>query len=349
MYKEKINFGFGDFALQNKGKNEFLINVKELIDWEAIEKLLKNNLKRGFNAIGNPPYSELLLFRILLLQTWFNLSDHKVEEAINDRISFMKFLNISVESETPDHSTISRFRNSLIKNDLDKKLFLEVNRQLVEKGILVKNGAIIDATIVISSRRPRKQDELIVEDRKEEEVQETKANTETSSEVEAKIVTTYSDDKEASWTKKYKRFLYGYKVHNSVNKEGYVLGGIVTGANVSDTMCLEAILNEITLEEGLSVLADKGYTSAKNSAILESKNLVDKIMLKATKSKKLTEEEKMENKEISKFRFVVEQTFGLLKQHFGFERMRYVGKRKAELEYMLKSLAFNLKKACYSL
>ena len=92
----------------------------------------------------------------------------------------------------------------------------------------------------------------------------------------------------------------------------------MTGANESDTRHLESILNEIMLEEGLPVLADKGYTSARNSEILESKNLVDKIMLKATKSKKLTVEENEHNKEISKFRYVVEQTFGLLKLHFGY-------------------------------
>ena len=138
MYRESKNFGFGDLAIGNKGKNDFLISVNTLLDWDSIEKILKASLKRGFNAIGQPPYSELLLFKILLLQTWFNLSDTKVEEAINDRISFIKFLNLSIESDTPDHSTISRFRNSLIKDNLDKKLFLEVNRQLESKGILVK-------------------------------------------------------------------------------------------------------------------------------------------------------------------------------------------------------------------
>ena len=137
MYRENVNFSFGDLAIGNKGKNDFLISVNTLLDWVSIEKILKSNLKRGFNAIGQPPYSELLLFKILLLQTWFNLSDTKVEEAINDRISFIKFLTLSIESDTPDHSTISRFRNSLIKDNLDKKLFLEVNRQLESKGILV--------------------------------------------------------------------------------------------------------------------------------------------------------------------------------------------------------------------
>ena len=137
-----------------------------------IKNLTFSDLKRGFNAICQPPYSELLLFKILLLQTWFNLSDTKVEEATNDRISFIKFLTLSIESDTPDHSTISRFRNSLIKDNLDKKLFLEVNRQLESKGILVKNGAIVDATIISSGRRFKKIDDLATEDRKEEDTQE---------------------------------------------------------------------------------------------------------------------------------------------------------------------------------
>lgn len=348
MYKEKTNMTFGDLSMRNRGKNEFLENVKALIDWNSLEKLLKKNLKRGLNAVGNPCYSELLLFKILLLQTWYNLSDPKVEESINDRISFTRFLDISVESEVPDHSTISRFRNSLINDNLDKQLFLEINRQLVDKGILVKNGAIIDATIISSSRRPRKMDELVVEDRNENIENEEEIQAEEKS-VETKIVTTYSDDLEAKWIKKYGKYIYGYKIHNAVNEKGYILGGVITGANAADTSYFEAVLNEIMLEEGFSVLADKGYPSAKNAGILESKNLVNKIMKKASKSRKLTEEEINENREISRFRYRVEQTFGLLKLHFGFDRMRYIGIRKVELEYYLKSLSFNMKKASYSL
>ena len=97
-------------------------------------------------------------------------------------------MTLSIESDTPDHSTISRFRNSLIKDNLDKKLFFEVNRQLESKGILVKNGAIVDATIISSSRRPKKIDDLVTEDRKEENTEEITSET--------KIVTSYSDDKE---------------------------------------------------------------------------------------------------------------------------------------------------------
>ncbi len=259
-------------------------------------EFFRKTVKRCINAVGNPCYSELLLFKILLLQTWYNLSDPKVEEAINDRISFTRFLDISVESEVPDHSTISRFRNSLVDNNLDKQLFLEINQQLVKKGILVKNGAIVDATIVTSSRRPRKVDELIVVEDRNENIEINKNSQVEEKSVETKIVTTYSADLEAKWIKKYGKYLYGYKIHNAVNDKGYILGGVITGANAADITHLEDVLNEIMLEEGLSVLADKGYPSIKNSELLESRNLVNKIMKKASKSRKLTEEEINENR-----------------------------------------------------
>ncbi len=340
MYKEKANMTFGDIAIAGRNKNEFLKKVDALINWNPIEKLLKKHLKRGANAIGNPAYSELLLFKILLLQTWYNLSDPKVEEAIYDRVSFMFFLDLSTDSKVPDYSTICRFRNSLINKNLDKKLFFEINKQLTKEGILVKNGAVIDATIISSSRRPRKNDELITEDRNEFKTEETK--------LESRIETTYSKDLEAKWIKKRGKCFYGYKIHNAVNKEGYILGGVITGANAADVSHLEDVLKEVNLTEGLPVLADKGYPSEKNVNAVESRGLVNKIMRKATRSKKLTEEDQIFNKEISKYRFVVEQTFGLLKLHFGFTKMRYISKRKATLEYYLKSLSFNIKKASLS-
>jgi len=342
MYKETTTKGFGDMAITNKGNNEFLKKVKELIDWEKINKILQSKLNRNKNAAGNPPYSELLLFKILLLETWFNLSDEKVEEAINDRISFIKFLELSVESETPDHSTINRFRNSLTKLDIDKELFLEINRQLEIKGILVKSGIIVDATIISSSRRPKKIIETVEEDRKEKETDEAEKNKESH-----KVV--YSKDVDAGWIKKGNKYYYGHKVHNAVTPSGFIVGGILTSANKSDINNFENVMNEIgILEENIPILADKGYASTSNRDYLSKKKLKDKIMHKAVKGKALTEEQKEENRNISKYRYVIEQTFGLLKLHFGFDRMRYIGNRKSSLEYRIKAMAFNLKKACYS-
>jgi len=129
-------------------------------------------------------------------------------------LQHIRFGGFSLSSPLPDYSTICRFRNNLLELDLYEKLFEEINQQIESKGILVKesNGAILDATIIESSRRPRKVVEIMQEDRKEGE-------TDISSTV------TYSDDIDAAWIKKGKSAYYGFKAHISVDaKEGHVLG-----------------------------------------------------------------------------------------------------------------------------
>ena len=334
--KEKYNLSFGEMAISTKGENKFLQAVDLVIDWKAINSIFDRFVEPS--QYGATPYSKLLLFKIILLQTWYNLSDPAVEEQINDRISFIKFLKISLDSPTPDHSTISRFRTSLLENNLYDKLFNEVNRQLIHNNLIVKSGAIVDATVISSARRPRKtiKGEL-VEDRKEGDLKETK------------VEVTYSDDKDAAWLIKMHKFHYGYKAHNLVNYDGYFLGGHVTGANVSDMNQLEKMISESNLDSGISILADKGYMSKKNVNLLETLGFKDGLMRKKVKNKDITEEEKNKNREISKIRYRVEQSFGLLKKHFGYERMRYIGREKCNLENTLKMLSFNIKKGIYSI
>jgi IS5 family transposase len=119
----------------------------------------------------------------------YGLSDPGLEEPLNDRISFIRFSGFSLSSPLPDYSTICRFRNTLLELNPYEKLFEEILRQLETRGLLVKEGAIIDATIVESSRRPRKVMEIIPEDRKEEET------TDVSS------IISYSDDTDVTWIK----------------------------------------------------------------------------------------------------------------------------------------------------
>ena len=90
----------------------------------------------------------ILLFKITLLQTWYNLSDYEVEDQVNDRISFSKFLGLSLEDNCPDHSVISRFRTEMTKRKVYDKLLEEINKQLVKHGILVKQGILLDASVV---------------------------------------------------------------------------------------------------------------------------------------------------------------------------------------------------------
>lgn len=163
--------GLADYFIEQRGHaNTFLDRIDSLIDWKRIDKELLKGYRKVAGADGRPAYPALPMFKLLLLQRWYGLSDPGLEEAVNDRISFIRFSGFSVSSPLPDHSTICRFRNALLERNLFEKLFKEINAQLEERGILVResNGAILDATIVESSRRPRKVIEVMAEDRKED-------------------------------------------------------------------------------------------------------------------------------------------------------------------------------------
>jgi IS5 family transposase len=326
--------GFADYFIeQRKHVNTFLDKIDQFIDWKHVEKLLKKKYKKTMSADGRPAYPPLPMFKLLLLQRWYGLSDPGLEEALNDRISFIRFSGFSLTSSLPDYSTICRFRNNLLELGLYEKLFGEIIKQLESKGLLVREGAILDATIVESSRRPRKVMEIMPEDRKEEETDIVPA-------------VSYSNDADANWIKKGKKPYYGYKAHVSVDaKEGYVLGGHVTPANVADTTELEKLINESSLPKGSVVLADKGYASEKNRDILAEKKLKNGIMDKAVRNKPLTFVQRILNRFISSVRYKVERSIGTLKRGYHFTRMRYTGLKKGNMEFLLNATAFNLKKA----
>ena len=114
---------FADLAAdKRKVKEVFFNQINSIINWEEIDQLIKRYYNKGFSAVGRPSYSGLLLFKITLLQTWYNLSDYEVEDQVNDRISFSKFLGLSLEDNCPDHSVISRFRTEMTKRKVYDKL-----------------------------------------------------------------------------------------------------------------------------------------------------------------------------------------------------------------------------------
>lgn len=217
---EKRRGGFLDMAIEHRKKPKtFLDDVERIIDWRPIEKFLKKKLRRNKDATGNPAYPAVSMFKVLLLQRWYNLSDREMDYALADRISFCRFAGFSFDYDTPDFSTICRFRNHLEQRGLDIKLFDMLNTQLEQHGMIVKQGAIVDASIVTSSRRPRKSE---VVDLKEGQESEEPAD---------EVSTTYSDDSEARWTIKAGKPYYGFKLHMATDAEhGFILGGHATGA-----------------------------------------------------------------------------------------------------------------------
>ena len=297
---------------RNRMKHSFLRQINKCVDWRGIRTLLNKKYTKTQNAVGTPAYDALMMFKILLLQTWYGLSDYEVEERINDSILFSEFLNLDMGVAAPDHSTISRFRLELTRLGVMDKLLKELNKQLKKQGSShIDHGAIIDASIVyqyeLKSRKP-------------------------------------GVDTEARWVRKGRRYRYGYKKHVLTDNQGLVEALITTPANCSDTVMLPDLIERAELPEGISVLADKGYCSKKNSHCLTSHGLIDGIMHKASRGKKLTDTERSLNKIISKTRSLIERTFGSIRLWFSGGRCRYRGLERTHTQNILEVMAYNLKR-----
>lgn len=343
MERQMGLFGIADFVVKkNRNKVTFLDGVSAMIKWKPIETLLHRALGRNQEVHAGPKsYPALLMLKILLLQQWYGLSDMDTEAALIDRISFVRFTGLSLEDSVPDHTTICRFRNLLANKNVLKPLLDEVNKQLEKQGKLVKKGVAVDASIISSAARPRKQVDIETA-AKDRDEPDNPADSETT--------VTYSHDADAAWIKKGKEYYYGYKAHTCVDvQSGLVLSSHATPANYADTGELSKLVTESHLPAKTRVYADKGYTSAKNRAVLKQKQYKDAIMDRAWRNKPLTARERTRNKQISQKRYIVERVFGTLKQHYDMARASYIGIAKVQGEILLSSLAYNLKRALFLL
>ncbi|WP_244403750.1 IS5 family transposase [Flexistipes sinusarabici] len=321
----------------------YLDKINSLIDWKKVKSILDKKYRWTKNTSGSRAYSPLLLFKILLVQSWEKLSDPQAEFALKDRLSVIRFVGVSVSGEVPDHSTISRFRSRLLELEIFDELFSEINRQLSESNLIVKSRkeAIIDATLVESSCRPRKVVNDIAEDRHEGDDDNDSSCGGSGGNNESNI--SYSKDTDASWLKKGNRAYYGYKQFFCVNSDGYILGEMVKSARESEVRNLAPLLQKLNLPKGTAIYADKGYSSESNRKDI-SGTYADMIMYKAARNKPLTGFQKFHNKAVSKVRYVVEQAIGLIKLHFGYTRSRFIGIDKVRLELSIHCMAYNLRK-----
>lgn len=314
--------------------NNKLVKLSKMISWEGIGEKLKGIYDYEKNGKGGQkPYDSLKMFKALLLGQWHSLSDPELEEALKVRLDFMVFTDFT--SKVPDDTTLCRFRNRLVALGLDVILFQEINEQLEANQLKLKKceGAVIDATILDSSSRPRKIVKLMPEDREEEiEQPQDKA-----------VLVEYSKDPEARWLKKRAKNYFGYKAFIATDVgDGYIESVHVTPANKSEMGQLESVIPD---NKPQRVYADKGYSSKENRALLKSKKIKDAIMEKAARNRPLSFWQKKKNFLISRKRFIVEQAFGTLKRRFNFNRVSYVGQPKVKAQMVWKAICFNLLKA----
>jgi IS5 family transposase len=305
--------------------------ILEAID---IETALQKYYQKGKSIDGRESYNPVILFKMLLLQFWYGLSDVSIEENVRDRISFSRFCGISMDEEVPDSTVLCRFRNVLSKQNAFEKLLNLINEKMAEGGLIVNKGIIVDASVTVTQRKPRgKKEYEVCEDRKE-------GDTETKQVLKA--VPQKHVDKEAAWLKKNGKLLFGYKQHTATNQEGFVLTIHTTPANESDVKNLESVLNKLEIAQRIPVYADKGYACENNDNIIKGKKLKNRILYKALKNKPLTEIQKQINRKISQTRYKVERTFGSMKRWFKSEHTRYVGLEKTHSQHNLLAICYNL-------
>lgn len=297
----------------NRIKETFLDRVDQIIDWKPIRKKIEKAYSSS--STGRPTEDVIILMKGLMLAQWYGLSDPELEAAINDRISFSRFVGLSLTDEAPDETTFCRFRNRLKENNLGEWIFKELNRQLKERGVLIKRGSLVDATMVEASvNPPRKKD---IEAGKE------------------------PTDPDARWGVKGKTYVYGYKAHASTDPESELIQDLeMTDASVHDSEVFE----EIVPEEAKYVIADKGYASQKRKRQMRRNGKYCGIMDKGYRNTPLTEKQKKRNKVLSKIRCHVERLFAHLKARYKYWQVRYVGLHANRNHLFLLGVAYNLKR-----
>jgi IS5 family transposase len=265
----------------------------------------------------------------------------------------MQFVGLTLEDEVPDNSVLSRFRTTLTQKNAYEPLMDLINGQLEAKGIVLKKGAIVDASITDSPRKPRgkKEYEQVATDREESTATTAiTAQTTTADNVDGSLpaqppfiekIQSHVDT-EGAWVKKAGKLRYGYKKHAVTDEQGLVLAVVTTAANESDVQHLEDVVSKAKLPKGIRVRADKGYCSKSNRAYLGSQGLKDGIMHKAVRNKKLSGLQTLFNKIVSKVRYRVERTFGGMSRWFNAGTARYVGKAKTHTQHIMEGLAYNL-------
>lgn len=311
--------------------------INQVVDWSKVEERLRDYYTVGRKEEGADAYPPLMLLKCFLLQKWFRIpSDPELENQINDRISFKKFLGLPLDHPSPDHSTFSRFRSRLSK---DAMIWInsEVLQQFSEKGLMINEGVAVDARLIQSASHPLSDEEL----KKHKEKRQT---TEGQLDKNGKPLK-FARDIESDWTVKNDVPHYGFKEHASVDvHNGFVLATELTPASHHDSPYLPyCVAASCHTDKPIEVVyADKGYFGEPNRSFLSLNHIKDGIMRKDTTSAKLTEFEIERNKQISKKRYIVEQYFGLSHLYHGAFRSRFTTLFKNSIDAMMRQLAFNL-------
>ncbi len=284
------------------------------------------------SAAGRKPIDVIVMFRMLVLQSLYNLSDEQVEYQVRDRMSFTRFLQLGIEDRIPDGTTLWLFREALGKSGLIEKLFKRFSRHLEAKGYVARGGQIVDATIVPvpKQRNSREENEAVKAGKTPKEWKKTPSKNR-------------QKDKDARWTKKHGKSFYGYKNHvNADAKHKLIRHYEVTDASVHDSRKFNELLNK--KNTSADVYADSAYRSATIEAKLKARGLRSRIHQRASRNHALSKAQEAANHQKSKVRARVEHVFGAQQTSPGGRIVRTIGIVRAKAKIGLQNLAYNIRR-----
>jgi len=312
-------FSFVDALLAGGlGRNERLDRLTGLVKWYRFEKILSG--LHGAGGAGRPAYPPLMMFKALLLQSLYGLSDAGLEEALADRLSFRRFVGLSLEEDIPDHTTLCRFRNETAEAGLLEKLFAELDRQLDKAGLILRRGTMLDATIIeTTAARPPRSDG----DKNRDGV---------------------ASDPDAAFTRRQGKAgsSYGYKAHVGVDAgSGLIRKIVTTPANVNDTVVADLLI----CGDEAAVMADSAYHTHARERALKAQGIKPRLMRRPNKHhRELPPRLKRLNQLIARRRAAVETTFATWKRRMGLGLIRYRGLTKAAAQVLIGAIAFNMRR-----
>jgi len=324
--------GFFDFEFRQQKIANYkdpLQKLDELIEWESFRALIEGAFpKVDYSKGGRPPYDKILLFKTLILQTYYNLSDVQTEYQIVDRISFMRFLNLELHDDVPDSNTIRNFREALAIAGVIDQAFVAFGQRLKDGGFILQEGSIVDATFVTAPRQRNSREENAL-------LKKNETPADWSGKKRA------HKDVDAKWTKKNNQVYFGYKNHVKVNIDSKLITNFeTTAAHEADGELLEELMN--AEDKGKPMYGDSAYRSTEKEGMLKQREVISQIHEKGARNHPLTEEQVKSNHKKSTKRAQVEHPFAWMHRNCGELIVKTIGLARATAKITLLNLVYNM-------
>ncbi|MFA5327023.1 MAG: IS5 family transposase [Prolixibacteraceae bacterium] len=311
-----------------------LERLNDYINWNIFKAPLDSAFSEGLKDSskgGRPPFDKLLMFKALLIQSLYNLSDDQLEYQIVDRSSFKRFLGLKKSDKVPDSKTFWSFREQLIEKDVIIALFTTFNEILDSAGVFANEGKMVDASFVEAPRQRNTREE-------NKHIKQTGTAPEQWKETPHKLC---QKDVDARWTKKNNVTFFGYKNHIKADTKTKLIEEFtVTDASVHDSQAIEGLLTE--KDKGQPLYADSAYTGENQENTYKSKEVINMVHEKGYKGKPLTDEQKADNREKSRVRVRVEHVFGFVENSMNGSIVRTIGIARAKAKIGMMNLTYNI-------